>query len=112
MAKVDCKDATNKALAYRFGIKRYPTFYLIDSGEAFKLLPFPAKKLLLHVAIEPDDREAHVGVHGPVPPVVLPADVIPEPELPPPHTGPSDVVTLTDENFEHLVGGTTIAAHS
>lgn len=103
VAKVDAKDPTNKALLHRFGISILPTMILIKDGVAHMTKgPLPKTALLLFAQGGYEQNPPHLNY--PVPPVVLPEDVPPEPVFPEEHTGPSDVVTLTDANFEHMVG--------
>jgi hypothetical protein len=102
VAKVDANAEVNKALSHRFNIGSLPAMFLFKDGNLYMTRGPPRKEYLLRFAREGYEKNPP-HLNGPVPAVVLPEDVPSLPVHPEEHSGPSDVVTLTDENFEHLV---------
>ena len=104
VAKVNAKTEENKALTHRFNIGNLPAFFLIKEGTLYMTKgPLPKDHLVRFAQGGYEKNPPHRN--GQVPAVVLPEDVPAPREYPEEHTGPSDVVTLTDDNFEHLVCG-------
>ena len=99
VAKVDASVEENKALTDRFNINSYPSIYLIEMGNFHMTKAMLPKAKLVEFALggykqNPQHQKSQV-------PPMTRCEILFDEEKIEHH---SDVVELTDENFEHLVG--------